>query len=73
MHWLLPREMINWRADYLMKPPRATLDLISEPELEAAWSVEIERRLMEIDAGELELIPWEDVRSELFGESQWKE
>ena len=49
------------------------MDLISEPELEAAWSVEIERRLMEIDAGELELIPWEDVRSELFGESEWRE
>jgi putative addiction module component (TIGR02574 family) len=51
-----------------MKPAGATLDLISEPDIEEAWSVEIERRLVEIDAGSVELIPWEDVRAELFAE-----
>jgi putative addiction module component (TIGR02574 family) len=51
-----------------MKSSRATLDLISEPDVEAAWSAEIERRLVEIDADAVELISWEDVRSELFGE-----
>jgi putative addiction module component (TIGR02574 family) len=56
------------RADYSMKSSRATLDLISEPDVEAAWSAEIERRLVEIDADAVELISWEDVRSELFGE-----
>ena len=45
------------------------MDLISEPDIEAAWSAEIERRLVEIDEGAVELIPWEGVRSELFGES----
>jgi len=45
------------------------LDLISEADIEAAWSAEIERRLLEIDAGTVELIPWDDVRSELLGES----
>ena len=46
----------------------ARLDPFSEPDVEAAWSTEIERRLVEIDAGTVELIPWDDVRSELFGE-----
>ncbi|HEY6802449.1 MAG TPA: addiction module protein [Pyrinomonadaceae bacterium] len=45
-----------------------TLDPISESEseVEAAWSAEIDRRVAEIDAGEVELIPWEVVRAELF-------
>ena len=47
-----------------------TLDPVSEPDVEAAWSEEIERRLAEIDAGTVELIPWEDVRAELFNESE---
>ena len=46
---------------------------MSEPDVEAAWSTEIERRLVEIDAGTVELIPWEDVRSELFGDSESKQ
>jgi putative addiction module component (TIGR02574 family) len=45
------------------------LDRITGPEVESAWSAEIERRLAEIDAGMVELIAWEDVRAELFGES----
>jgi putative addiction module component (TIGR02574 family) len=47
-----------------------TLDPVFEPDVEAAWSEEIERRLAEIDAGTVELIPWEAVRAELFGESE---
>lgn len=46
---------------------------LSEPDIEAAWSAEIERRLVEIDAGTVELIPWNGVRLELFGESGWRE
>lgn len=42
----------------------------SEADVEAAWSIEIERRLVEIDAGTVELIAGEDVRAELFGESE---
>ena len=51
------------------------MDRISEPEpdVEAAWSAEIKRRLVEIEAGTVELIPWNDVRAELFGESEWRE
>jgi len=40
-----------------MKQPRAPLDPLSEPDVDAAWSAEIERRLVEIDAGTVELIP----------------
>lgn len=65
--------MINSHAEDLMKYPGAIVDPISEPDVEAAWSAEIERRLIEIDAGTVELIPWDDVRSELFGESEWRE
>ena len=45
------------------------MDRISEPQpdVEAAWSAEIERRLGEIDSGTVELILWDDVRDELFG------
>ncbi len=38
-----------------------------EPDVEAARSEEIKRRTAEIDAGIVELIPWEEVRAELFG------
>jgi hypothetical protein len=47
-----------------------TSNPVFEPDVEAAWSEEIARRLAEIDAGTVELIPWSDVRSELFGESE---
>ena len=51
----------------------ATLDPTLEPDVEAAWSAEIGRRLVEIDAGTAELIPWDDILAELFGESEWRE
>lgn len=46
-----------------------TLDRVSEPDVEAAWSEEIRRRVAEIDAGMVELILWEEVRAELFGQA----
>jgi putative addiction module component (TIGR02574 family) len=39
---------------------------ISNQDIEAAWSKEIERRVAEIHAGTVELVPWEEVREELF-------
>ena len=39
---------------------------ISDQDIEAAWSKEIERRLAEIYAGTVELVSWEEVREELF-------
>ncbi len=40
---------------------------VCDPDVEAAWSEEIRRRLVEVDAGAVELVPWEEVRAELFG------
>jgi putative addiction module component (TIGR02574 family) len=42
--------------------------LESEPEegVEAAWAEEVERRVREIDSGQVKTIPWEQVRAELF-------
>ena len=34
--------------------------------VESAWAAEVERRAAEIDRGEVDLIPWEQVRRELF-------
>lgn len=41
------------------------VSLDEEDEIEAAWGDEIERRVREIDAGEVELIPGEQVTAEL--------
>ena len=49
------------------------MDHTSEQDVEAACSAEIERRIVEIDAGTVELIPWEDVRLELCGDAEWRE
>jgi putative addiction module component (TIGR02574 family) len=46
-----------------------TLDPVSESDVEAASSEEVKRRVTEVDAGAVELIPWEEVRAELFGQS----
>ncbi len=43
-----------------------TLDPAPEPDVEAAWSEEIKRRVADIEAGTVKLIPWEEVRAELF-------
>jgi putative addiction module component (TIGR02574 family) len=45
-----------------------SLDPKSTPEIKAAWSREIERRVREIDDGTVELISWEEIRAELFAE-----
>lgn len=47
-----------------------TLEPDSEADVEAAWSEAIKRRLAEIDAGTVELIPWEEVRAELFAQPE---
>jgi putative addiction module component (TIGR02574 family) len=36
-----------------------------ESEIEAAWLVELDRRVAELDAGRAETLPWEVVRSRL--------
>jgi putative addiction module component (TIGR02574 family) len=37
-----------------------------DPDVEAAWAAEIERRVAELDAGTVQTIPWEEVRQHLL-------
>lgn len=54
--------------------PRATLaGLLLEslepppdPDVEEAWLLEAERRWKEIESGDVETVPWEEVREKLF-------
>lgn len=43
-----------------------TLDGKPDPDVEAAWAEEVERRVRQVDSGEVKMIPWEEVRAELF-------
>ena len=45
-----------------------SLDPRPTPEVKAAWSREIERRVREIDEGAVELLDWQAVRAELFAD-----
>jgi putative addiction module component (TIGR02574 family) len=37
-----------------------------DEDVEAAWAEEIERRIRQIDSGEVKTIPWEQVRANLY-------
>lgn len=37
-----------------------------DPDVEEQWAIEAERRWRQIEAGEVETIPWEEVRAKLF-------
>ena len=37
-----------------------------DPDVEAAWAAEIEKRVAQLDAGTVESIPWEQVRQRLL-------
>ena len=43
-----------------------SLEGAPDPDVEAAWAVEIERRVAELDAGTVKSIPWEQVRQRLL-------
>jgi putative addiction module component (TIGR02574 family) len=43
-----------------------TLDAESEEGADEAWRVEIERRIAELDSGEVETVPWEELRARLY-------
>ena len=45
-----------------------SLDPRPTPEVKAAWSREIERRIRELEAGSVELADWAYVRAELFAD-----
>jgi putative addiction module component (TIGR02574 family) len=41
----------------------------SDEGVDDAWLAEIERRMAELDSGEVETVPWEELRSRLYGGS----
>lgn len=43
-----------------------SLEADPDPDVEAAWTDEIKRRVTDIDDGNVETIPWEDVRRRLL-------
>ena len=56
---LLPPEERARLAELLL----ASLDI--DPEIEAEWAVEVEKRLADWDAGLLEAVPWDEVRRKM--------
>ena len=68
-----PVEDLFRRASYLDQNDRATLAGLLldslEPEvdkdIESAWLGEIERRIQDLDAGDVDLVPWEDIKGKL--------
>ena len=50
----------------LMRLLIEALDADTEEGVEDAWRVEIERRVVELDSGSVETIPWEEVRARLY-------
>lgn len=61
-------------ASELPEPQRAELagrlleSLDGHPEegVEAAWAEEVERRVRQLESGEVKTIPWEEVRAKLY-------
>ena len=45
-----------------------SLDEAIDEDAEAAWQVEISKRLSEIDSGKVKLVPWAEARRRIFGE-----
>lgn len=43
-----------------------TLDSESEEGVEDAWHAEVKRRIMDLDSGAVEAIPWEELRARLY-------
>ena len=37
-----------------------------DPELERIWKAEVERRIKELDSGDVKAVPWEDVKDKLL-------
>jgi putative addiction module component (TIGR02574 family) len=50
-----------WLASELI----ASLDEDKDPDVEAAWASEIERRIDEVESGEAEITSWEEARTRI--------
>jgi putative addiction module component (TIGR02574 family) len=47
-----------------------SLEPESEEGVEEAWVAEIERRMVELDSGVVQTIPWDELRVRLYGSSR---
>jgi putative addiction module component (TIGR02574 family) len=43
-----------------------SLDTESEEGAEEAWRAEIERRIAELDSGQVQAVPWDELRARLY-------
>ena len=64
----LPEELRAEIAGRLLE----SLEPSADAEVEAAWREEVARRIAAIDAGEVELVPWEEVRDRLYAKLSGK-
>ena len=60
---LRPDERAELAAELL-----ASLDGPADPDAEAAWALEIKRRVQGIEEGTIELEPWQDVKRRIENE-----
>lgn len=66
-----PQEIVETQAMKLSPTERADLadklwlSVHSRDEVDAAWEEEIVRRIRQVDAGEVECVPWATVMAEL--------
>ena len=44
-----------------------SLEVVDSEGVEEAWDREIARRLAEIDASEVRLVPWDEAKRQIFG------
>ncbi|HXT22258.1 MAG TPA: addiction module protein [Thermoanaerobaculia bacterium] len=54
------------RADMAAALLESLEPAVDEAAIAQAWDEEVQRRVAEIDSGQAELIPWEEVRRQLF-------
>jgi putative addiction module component (TIGR02574 family) len=57
----LPPDERAWLAEELI----ASLDEGQDAEVEAAWAAEIEKRIAEVESGEVQTVSWEDARARI--------
>ena len=43
-----------------------SLESERDPDVDAAWTAEIRKRLADFESGKIDAVPWERVREELF-------
>lgn len=65
----LALELLDDPTDNEASNPDIDSPDIDSADTDAAWEIELTRRRTLLDAGKLKLYPWEQVRSELYDES----